>query len=229
MTTSRKTRRRLMSILPLFRLNQAPYQITRLSVSYRFEAVYFRVQKYVLIVVRRRAWTCSACREQVHGRIARRPELATPPSLTTFTAGRILWCRHLLCRVNVRSTFDKSPGPTPTAGLVSSAGMSHPRQKYAEMCRNRVFTIDRSGGRADGRLSRNFALAGRRKPGIRAGKHVARRRRHIRLAQLRCVLCFSGAPRHEPHKKRRCCRQPVWKLRHDVRIEMIKKAGCASL
>jgi hypothetical protein len=24
--------------------------------------------------------------------------------------------------------------------------MSHPRQKYAEMCRNRVFTIDRSGG-----------------------------------------------------------------------------------
>jgi hypothetical protein len=78
MTTSRKTRKRLISILPLFRLNQAPYQITRLSVSYRFEDVYFRVQKYVLIVVRRRAWTCSACREQVHGRIARRPELATP-------------------------------------------------------------------------------------------------------------------------------------------------------
>jgi hypothetical protein len=49
-------------------------------------------------------------------------------------------------------------------------------------------------------------------------------------AQLRCVLCFSAlAPRHEPHKKRRSCRQPVWKLRHDVRIEMIKKAGCASL
>jgi hypothetical protein len=68
------------------------------------------------------------------------------PVLTTFTAGRVLWCRHLLCRVNARSTFEKSPGPTPTAGLVSSAGMSHPRQKYAEMCRNRVFTIDRSGG-----------------------------------------------------------------------------------
>jgi hypothetical protein len=186
MTTSRKTRRRLISILPLFRLNQAPYQITRLSVSYRFEDVYFRVQKYVL-----------SSFGDVHGLAALAVSKCTAalrvdpnwprPVLTTFTAGRVLWCRHLLCRVNVRSTFDKSPGPTPTAGLVSSAGMSHPRQKYAEMCRNRVFTIDRSGGRADGRLSRNFALAGRRKPGIRAGKHVARRRRHIRLHN--CDVC----------------------------------------
>ena len=44
-----------------------------------------------------------------------------------------------------------------------------------------------------------------------------------------CAVFSALAPQHEPHKKRRCCREPVWKLRHDVRIEMIKKAGCASL